>query len=80
MSINRNQQMCRILLRQGALVNKSYNEGKTALYKAAFCGYIEICTLLLESKASVFQKTKEGATALLGAAQNNHVDVCTLLL
>ena len=79
-SLNGNQQMCKKLLKEGALVDLQDDNGRTALYHAASKGHVELCTLLIENNAHVNQQTNFGWTPLHLAAHNGHARVCTLLL
>ena len=80
LSTNRNKRMFQLLLKKGELIDHYDHEGKTALYKAAYCAHIETSTFLLDNNASVSRKTNEGRTALLAGAQNGHVDLSALLI
>ena len=79
-SLNGNQKMCKMLLKEGALVDMQDDKGRTALYHAASNGHVELCTLLIENNAHVNQQTNVGWTPLHLAAHNGHAHVCTLLL
>lgn len=72
--------MFQLLLNKWELIDHYNHEGKTALYKAAYCTHIEISTFLLDSNASVSPKTNESPTAFLAEAQNGDVDLSALLI
>ncbi|GMI13778.1 hypothetical protein TrVE_jg9637 [Triparma verrucosa] len=66
------------LLAAGADVNysKEGDEGRTALYKAALNGHLEVVQALVAAKADLNKaKTTGGATPLFVAAQEGHLDV-----
>ena len=71
------------LLAAGADVNysKEGNEGRTALYKAALNGHLDVVQALVAAKADVNKgKTTGGATPLFVAAQEGHLDVVQALV
>lgn len=68
------------LLRGGAVVDKTDESGRTALFYAATRGNIELCKLLIEYKANVGAENLEGALPYFYAAQYNHQDVCEYLI
>jgi ankyrin repeat protein len=79
-TVNRHRKAVAKLLRQGADVNVSDNDGGTALIFAASCGDEEIVRLLLEKGADVSARyTLTGDTALAIAQRNKHEHVVRLL-
>ncbi len=61
-------------------VNVARNDRVTALYGAAYNGYLDIVRLLLAYGASVDARNSTGATALYVAAENGYLDMARLLL
>lgn len=70
----------RILIRNGALVNSSRPNGKTALHVAAALGDLAEVKLLLNSKAKADLRDKEGKTPLYEAAYWGYPDVVRMLI
>ena len=68
--------MVRMLLRQGADVNKIQKDGSTALHVAAYYGHLNVVRLLLEYGARTDIKNKWGATAL---QESNSTEVINLI-
>lgn len=79
-SLKGNQQICEILLKEGALVDIQDHENRTALHYAANNGHVHVCTLLLKNNAHVNQQTNTGTSPLYAAAQNGHAHICSVLL
>ena len=57
-------QMAKLLITNGAEVDKVRNDGRTALMSASYYGHLEIVTLLIEHQADVHLKNNGGGTAL----------------
>ena len=75
-----NFKITKMLMAQGAPVNKQNRFGSTALMGAAAGGFDDIVNLLLKKKALVNKKSKNGSTALQFAAKNGHLSVVKSLL
>ena len=67
-------------LRGETSVDQRDEEGRTALYYAAYSGYDRIVTILLEAKAEVNKEDKRGWTALHRAAHSGHDTIVKILL
>uniref|UniRef100_A0A4X1VH39 Uncharacterized protein n=1 Tax=Sus scrofa TaxID=9823 RepID=A0A4X1VH39_PIG len=67
-------------LENGANVEASDAEGRTALHSAAWQGHVKVVQLLIEHGALVDHTCNQGATALCIAAQEGHIDVVQVLL
>jgi hypothetical protein len=66
---------------QGVEVNKTAQNGPTALMLASHSGHLEVVRLLLAREGvEVNKSAADGAAALLFASQNGHVEVMRLLL
>ena len=70
------EEVIRVLLKAGAMVNKTAMLGLSPLHFAAHFGHIDVVKLLLESGAD----PNQGSSALKMAAWNGHHDVCKVLL
>ena len=70
----------RILLSNGADVNKADKDGKTSLLHASSRGRTEVVKLLLKNGADVNKADKDGKTPLQGASEKGHAEVVKLLL
>jgi uncharacterized protein len=68
------------MLQEGFDVNKTDQDGRTALMYAAFNGYAEIVKILLEKKAIVDMRDQGGKTALMFAASGPFPETVRLLL
>lgn len=68
------------MLQEGFDVNKTDQDGRTALMYAAFNGYTEIVKILLEKKAMVDIRDQGGKTALMFAASGPFPETVSLLL
>lgn len=79
-STHGNQDMCKILIESGGLVDKRNYDGDTALINAAYYGHIELCVLLLQNDAQVNKMIQVGYFPLLVSAQNSYFVVCTSLI
>ena len=70
-----------VLLRYGADVSITYDEGWSPLMISAFRGNCEIASVLMANKANVEQRLeKTGATALILAVEQNQLKMVELLL
>lgn len=67
------------LLARGANPNHLYDDGCSALYVAAQCGYSRVARLLIDAGADIGLE-HHGATPLHMAAQEGHADIVRLLL
>ena len=67
------------LLAQGADVNNTDNEGRTALMVAALRGHTEIVQSLLEQGGDVNAKDNNGRTALMTAENMGYVEIIRML-
>ena len=76
-----NTYMLKLLLKQGAPVNKKYSNGSTALHIAAAKGYTECMDiLLLEEATNIEERNNKGHTALhMAVLQNHHKCVKSLV-
>jgi len=64
-------------------VNSRDGSGETALYQAAYRGYLELCKLLINNGADLNISTSKitmGHSPLYFAIRNRHVDVAELLI
>jgi uncharacterized protein len=77
-SQNHNE-VARLLVKNGANVNYSYEGGFTPLMHAAHAGNLELVKLLLENGADPNAKNGEGKTSLTFASERNHEKVAALL-
>ena len=69
-----------LLLERGCHVERTNNNGESALYAASFSGHVILVQLLLERGAAIAQQTNNGAYALYAACQEGHVACVQLLL
>lgn len=76
---SRNQDICALLLSNGADVNATQQAQYTALHSAAANGDLEIVRLLLAHEASPNSRSEKGETALDMAKQRGHTAVVDLL-
>lgn len=67
------------LLKQGALVNRCGNDGRSPLHETASKGNVGLCKQLLQAKASVKATMRGGWTPLHAAAHQGHLQVTQLL-
>ncbi|OGV97496.1 MAG: hypothetical protein A3I04_02140 [Nitrospinae bacterium RIFCSPLOWO2_02_FULL_39_110] len=70
----------KILLADGADVNKKDNDGSTALIEAVGKGHIDIVKVLLAAGADPDAENDNGVTALWMASSNGLAEVSELLL
>ena len=74
------EEVIRVLLKAGAVVNKTAKQGISPLHLAAKFGHIDVVNLLLESGADPDKASNSGMTALQLALTNGHHDVCKALI
>src|SRR5258706_306485 len=67
----------KLLIENGADVNKANNVGNTSLYIAAQFGYLEVVKLLIENGADMNQANRN---ALYRAVYKGHLEVIKLLI
>jgi hypothetical protein len=79
-SMKGHQDVVRLLLEQGAVVDAPTNSGATPLIFAASEGHIDCVRLLLAFHANVNAATKRGMTALMYAARQGSVEMAQALL
>ena len=72
--------VARLLLDNGAEVNRAKKDGATPLYIACEKGHVDAARLLLDKGADMNRAKENGVTPLFIACFNNHVDVARLLL
>ncbi len=68
------------LLKKGADVNGTDEEGQTALMWASMWGYVSVMQVLIEHGADIHLRTAEGETALTCALSMGHEEARKLLL
>ena len=68
------------LIKQGADVNATNDDGETLLHSAAYFNNIRLMQILIENNANVNLKTKSGETPLHSAAANGHCNAMRLLI
>ncbi|GMH92305.1 hypothetical protein TrVE_jg7552 [Triparma verrucosa] len=70
------------LLAEGMDINysKEGDEGRTALYKAAWEGHLDVVQALVTAKADLNKANTDGCTPLLIAAYNGHLNVVQALV
>jgi ankyrin repeat protein len=66
-----NTEMARLLIENGADVNRKDKSGSVPLIKAAYRGHIETVQLLIGKGADLEIRGSTGATALISASQND---------
>jgi ankyrin repeat protein len=79
-ALNKNIQLCRLLISFNADVGMADDHVQTALSKAASAGSYHICKLLIDNKSPLDTQCILGMTALHYACQNNHMGVAKLLV
>lgn len=70
----------RVLIEEGADINKAEHEGETPLGIAACYKKFEVCKLLIENGANPLYKNKNGITSIHWAAQGGDVQIIRFLL
>ena len=78
--VNGDVDAARLLLDNGAEVDRANQNGATPLHIACCTGHVDLARLLLDNGAEVNRAMKDGATPLLIACYNGHVDAARLLL
>lgn len=73
--LNQNETLISLLIKQGALVNKANQTGKTPLFIAAQEGHIAVVKALLAQDAAVNQARQDGATPFHIAKQKGFKDI-----
>ena len=68
------------LIKYGADVNATSNNGNTALMKACERGNVTIAKALLEARAKIELHNKEGCCAFIRASNNGHEEIIRLLI
>ena len=68
----------RMLLEQGADINKARDIGATPLYIASQKGHVDVVRMLLEQGADIHLSWR-GQTPLQTARQRNHAEIARLL-
>ena len=74
------EQVARVLLEAGAVVDTPGPQGWTALMFASSNGHEQVALILLKAKADPNKARSDGWTALMFAAQNGHEQVALELL
>ncbi len=69
-----------VLIEKGFDVNKTTEDGVTAIMYATSNGFLEIVRILVENGADINAVPRDGITALTGATINNHYEVVLFLL
>jgi ankyrin repeat protein len=67
----KHMELAKLLLKEGAAIDATDNEGQTALMWAAWNGYGEMATFLMERGAAIDKKDNKGRTALMCAQQRS---------
>jgi ankyrin repeat protein len=70
----------KMLLENGAEINKPSNNGNTALHLAGGRGHTETVVLLLENGAEINKPSNNGETALHLAGGRGHIEIVDLLV
>lgn len=77
---NGNNELVKILIAQGALIDQKDRHKKTALHWAAHFDFSSIIKFLIDSGASINRKDMHKRTALHYAARGNHPESLSILL
>ncbi len=79
---NDNTEIIEVLLKEGADINATNEDGQTALVIAAEKGHIETVQVLLTTPGINIDaaNNKDGSTALMFAAQNGHTNIVNTLI
>lgn len=72
--------VCRLLLDQGAAVEKSNRRGAAALFSSVRRGHWQVVEMLLSCGAEVNMVDQQGRTALMTASSEGHMSTAQLLL
>jgi len=72
--------MVKLLVGEGAQVEKANKEGLSALHRAAWNGHIEVARYLIKEGANVNSRSKLGETPLFVAARQGHTQAARWLL
>lgn len=75
-----NYELCQILLKKGADVNRVQVQNVTALHSAVHRGNLDLVKLLIENNASITLKMDNGDTALIIAEREGHNSIAEYLL
>ena len=78
--INRNLDMCQLLVSHKAFVNAQDDLGTTVLMRASSSGDLDICGLLLRNGADPNLTDAKGVTTLMYATSGSNRAICELLL
>jgi ankyrin repeat protein len=73
-------EMVKLLLDNGAVINRPDQLGKSALIWAAEGGDADVIDTLIQRGARIEQATRDGVTALMAAARTGHADAVSHLL
>jgi ankyrin repeat protein len=73
-------EIVKLLIENGADLNKSNNDGCTPLHLAATYGHLEVIKLLIENGADIHKSDNGGCTPLHIAATYGHLEVIKLLV
>jgi len=74
------EQICKILISNGAKINAQDMDGNTALMSAVRQGYESLTRLLIEHNANLEILNKQGFTPLMLAGMYGHENICKILL
>ena len=75
-----NREVVKLLIEEGAYIDKTRNDGTTPLFIASFTGHTEVVELLITKGAYIDSKNNNGATSLFIASQLGKKEVVELLL
>ncbi|KFA53030.1 hypothetical protein S40293_05935 [Stachybotrys chartarum IBT 40293] len=75
-----NEELGRLLIDEGAILDLGNQDKKTALHHASSCGHKETLTLLIDRKADLEKGDKRGLTAVHHASSKGHEEVVRLLV
>ena len=73
-------EIVKLLIENGADINKSNNDGWTSLYLAVNKRHLEVIKLLIENGADINKSNNNGWTPLNIAANNGHLEIVKLLI
>ena len=77
--INENTNIVKMLINNGADINRQDSYGATPLIEASFRGHPEIVSLLLENGVDVTVVDRDGYTALMIAIEYENTEIVTLI-